>query len=205
MATSPERAVLFVSVGARRAPSEVISAACDRAIRDMSDLTFCLLDEPEVSNLMCLEGLSREAAARRIAAFADNFVSLIPRLDRLSVHVTTWKDYQSDNRLQRVQSTVFTSFADDRHFRNHILNQTFSNLQPRLAELGVYRKTDPLVVTLSQYLCKELALKLYFSQAHLSDVEYGLVPDMTVVVAVYKGKYGILNDVGNHRIPYIQL
>jgi hypothetical protein len=32
-----------------------------------------------------------------------------------------------------------------------------------------------------------------------------LVPDMTVVVAVYKGKYGILNDVGNHRIPYIQL
>jgi hypothetical protein len=194
--------IFYISLGAKS-----ISVACIEkvltAAKSVDDrLTVCLLDIPEEVNLVYLERLTLLSARERIASRCQQFTHHLLQLGTPPTAIRLWSQYAQLPEFLPYLQALRHCFKTSPPFRRHCLSQVFCNLQPLLRRCGILGKAHPTVAALSDYLLMEVAIKLYMASERIVSVEYSIFREMSLVEAIFAGKYTSLADFCKYRPDY---
>jgi hypothetical protein len=195
--------IVFVSLGAAIMTPEFLNTVTSRAEGECDLINWFLLDVPEMINVRNLEGVSEEDLWPAVTAKADAFIAAVSVQHSIQIVVSRWSDYALDSRFDRYKEAVLKTYMKEPRFQRHCHNQTFRNLQPVLKRIGILRKNEPLVRALSEYLCLEIAMKLFIAESELACVEFAPEGEMQILSSIYDGEYTSLLPFLNRRMRFV--
>lgn len=183
----PEYLACLVSVSHAPYHNGLVAKYQEWANENRLSLVVVVLDSLEAINAQAIEGMSPSAAFKAAKQRAAAVTSGI-RQRNLTI-------LPFDQAIERFNAGPFMSrfedaFDEDREFRSHCLNETFSNLLPKFKRLGVHEKSNKRVWLSARYLIGELALKSGLAAA--TEVYGEIMPraEGSLALAIYEGRYG---------------
>jgi hypothetical protein len=197
-----KRGVILVSLGSSVMSAAYLAAVAREASVASVGLEVCLLAEPEITNVVALEGVPIAQACTQISIRCETLVSHLRCLVVGAFQISKWGDYNGAPRFKAYLEALGKEFVESHSFNRHCCNQVFRNLQPILRRHGIVSKRNARVSTLAQYLLEELALKLYLANERQIDVEFAPEKEMEVVNAIYDGKYPNLIRFATRRAQH---
>lgn len=180
---------LFISVSLSSAHKQLllVNAIKTAALAEGASPVAVILDSPERHNIQIFEGTPAGPAAAKvqddgrivgadfaacgIGAFYASELSIVPRCAELI-------------------ESLYQAIAASSHLRHHFESQTFSNLKPRFARMGIFRKAAPEVTQAMAYLVEEIALKLSLYESNSIVGEFLPKREMPLVDDLLAGRYG---------------
>ena len=155
------------------------------------EIIFCLLDEPEITNLVVLYGLNTRAARAVVAERIVRIKSWLRKSGDPSSRVLVASTLvEGDQEFTMLLEWVQSLANSTRYFKNICENQVFRNLHPVLRERGALNRRDAIVSELLPYFLSELAIKLFIGQKYKIQVEVAFSEEPQVVKELYAGKFG---------------
>lgn len=182
-----KRLVCLVSVGNPSFTHELLESYSSWARSIGCPLVCCLLDRPEIYNLMAFEALGRDESAKVASAKALQLLNRLELPEKV-IHQTfdeLGAKIGYDKRLKEVNAL----YDSNGRFRRHCLNQTFSNLLPRFRRIGVSHKNDPKVHVAVRYLIEEIALKIALFEDCCFRGEIMPHAESQLILSIYRGRY----------------
>jgi hypothetical protein len=197
--------ILYVSLGASFLSASYLKRVVEFSEPICSTFIFCLLDVPEIINYRQLRDASFEEAERWVEARCSQIMADVNDIGRENVITRKWCDYAHESSFCVYEQAVANTYLTDSHYRKHVLNQTFRNLQPILSSKGVKKHSDELVNKLAEYLNLEISLKLFIANERRANIEFSPKPEMEIVDAIYRGKYSQLAPLTQRRLAHVVL
>ncbi len=197
--------ILYVSLGASFLSASYLKRVVEFSEPICSTFIVCLLDVPEIINYRQLQNASSEEAKRWVEARCSQITADVNDIGRDNVITKKWCDYAQESSFCVYVEAVKNAYLTDSHYRRHVLNQTFRNLQPILSSKGIKKHRDELLDKLAEYLNLEISLKLFIANERRADIEFSPKPEMEIVDAIYNGKYSHLAPLTLRRLDHVVL
>jgi ABC-type Fe3+/spermidine/putrescine transport system ATPase subunit len=138
---------------------------------------------------MTLNLLTEDAAANRVQEQCLKFRALIEEASGRKAQIEYVSKLSLKKAFQTELAHVRSVYSTDKRFAGALKNQVFSNLQPLLKKIGITSNDSPTIESLTDYLCVEIALKLYLYKSGRYDIEFGLGREMKLWQSIVEGQY----------------
>jgi len=197
--------ILYVSLGASFLSTPYLKRVVEFSEPICSTFIVCLLDVPEIINYRELREASSKEAEQWVEARCTQITADVNHIGRENVITKKWRDYAHESGFCVYEKTVANAYLTDSHYRRHLQNQTFRNLQPILSSRGIKKHRDALLNRLAEYLNLEISLKLFIANEQLADIEFSPKPEMEILDAIYDGRYSQLEPLTRRRLDHVVL
>ena len=189
--TNIKRAAVLVSLGSPQMNAEGVKRLTEAAREwQSSEVIVCLLDNPEITNLTVLYGLSATAARAVVVERMIRIRSWLRETRDPALRVIVASMLSAEDQFDADLRWINSLADSTRYFRNACENQVFRNLHPVLRGRGVTNRRDSVVSDLLPYFLSELAIKIFIGRKYKIEAEITFSEEAQIVNELYSGRFG---------------
>ena len=112
---------------------------------------------------------------------------------------------KAEKDLSNYLNCVYNEFYKNQGFKRHCKNQIFTNLQPKLRNVGILNHKSPLIDLLCPFLLIEIAYYLYVYDKGIYNFTMGMESEMEIINAIKSKKYDNFVPFLNYPVEHIKV